>query len=69
MLRFAVILECLVCHHGAEIGTADADVDDVADAFSGVTFPLTATDTIGKFGHLVEDGVNIRHDIFTVDDD
>src|SRR5262249_17213274 len=65
----AVMLERLICHHRAEVGAAYADVDDVADALSGVTLQLTAADAVRKRGHLVEDGVNLRHDVFAVDDD
>ena len=63
------MFERLICHHGAEVGAADADVDNVANAFSSMTFPLAAADTIGKVGHLIEDGMNFRHYVFAVDDD
>jgi hypothetical protein len=35
----AVVLECLVGHYRPEVGAADADVDDVANALAGVTLP------------------------------
>ena len=65
----AVILERLIRHHRPEVGAADADIDDVADAFAGVAFPLAAADAIGEVGHLVEHGVDLRHDVLAVDDD
>ena len=53
-------LECLVRHRRAEIGSADADVDDVRDA-------VVASYAICEDGHLVEHVVNVGHDIRTVD--
>ena len=41
-IAVAVVLERLVGHHRAEVGAADADVDDVADALAGVALPLAA---------------------------
>ena len=38
------MLERFVSHHRAEVGATDTDVDDVANAFAGVTFPRAATD-------------------------
>ena len=65
----AVVLERLVGHDGAEVGAADADVDDVADALAGVALPVAAANPVGKGGHLVEDGVDRRHDVFAVHHD
>ena len=65
----AVMFERLVSHHRAEVRTADADVDDVLDAFAGVAFPFAAADALGERGHLVEHGVDFRHDIFSVHED
>ena len=42
---------------------------DVADALAGVAFPFAAADAVGEVGHLVEHGVNLRHDVLAVDDD
>ena len=38
----AVVAQRLVGHHRAEVGAADADVDDVADALAGVAGPGAA---------------------------
>ena len=65
----AVVLERLVGHHRPEVGTADADVDHVADAFAGVTLPCAAPDPVGEIGHLVQHGVNLGHDVLAVNDD
>src|SRR5271156_6308477 len=37
----AVELECFICHHRPWSDPADADIDDLADKFSAVAFPLT----------------------------
>jgi hypothetical protein len=34
-----------------------------------VALPLAAADAVRKVGHLVEHGVNLRHDVLAVDDD
>jgi hypothetical protein len=65
----AVILEGLICHYRSEVGSANADIDDIADAFSAVAFPLASADAVGDVGHLVEHGVNFRHDVPAVDHD
>ena len=43
-VALAVVLQRLVGHDRAEVGAADADVDDVADALAGVSLPLAAAD-------------------------
>ncbi len=58
------MFERLIGHHGTEVGTADADVDDVLDAFAGMALRLAAPDAVGEISHLVEHGMDRRHDIF-----
>ena len=41
-VALAVVAQRLVRHHRAEVGAADADVDDVANAPAAVTGPLAA---------------------------
>ena len=65
----AVVPERLVGHDRPEIGTADADVDDVADPLARVPGPGPAADAIGKVRHPVEHGMNLRHDVLAVDQD
>ena len=65
----AVMLERFVGHHRPEVGAADADVDDVANALAGVALPVAAADAVAKAGHLVEHGVDLRDDVLAVDDD
>src|SRR5262249_44889518 len=59
----AVVAERLVGHDRPQIRAADADVDDVADALSGVALPGAALYALGEVGHLVEHGVDPRHDV------
>src|SRR5262249_58666691 len=63
----AVVPERLVRHHRPEVGTADTDIDDVANAFSGMALPLAAADAVGEFGHLVEHGMNVAHHALSLD--
>ena len=63
------MLQRLVGHDGAEIGAADADVDDVADPLAGVALPVAAAHAVGEGGHLVEHGMDLRHDVLAVDED
>ena len=62
------MLKCLVSHHWAEVGAADADVDDVANALAGVPLPRAASHAVGKIGHPVEYGVDLRHHVLAVHD-
>ena len=69
MRAVAVVLERLVGHHRAEVGAADADVDDVADALAGVALPVAAAHAVGEGRHRVEHGVDVGHDVLAVDHD
>ena len=57
------MLQRLIRHDRPEVRSADADVDYVADALAGVTLPGAIAQPIGEIGHLVQDGVDLRHDI------
>ena len=37
--------------------------------FAGVAFPGAAADPVGEIRHLVEDGVDLGHHVFAIDDD
>ncbi len=65
-IAFCIMLQRLASHHRTEVRTADADVDDVRDALAGKTFPRAAADALGKCRQLVQNRVDIRHDIFSV---
>ena len=67
--RVAVVLERLIRHHRAEIGAADPDIDDVANALAGVTLPGPAAHAITELAHPVEHRMDFGHDVFAVDED
>ena len=63
------MLERFVGHDRPEIRSADADIDDIADALAGMALPVAAAHALGKVRHLVENGVNVGHDIAAIVDD
>ena len=60
------MLQRLVGHHRSEVGAADADIDDVANAFAGVPLPSSAPHAVGEIRHLVEHGVDLRHHVLAI---
>ena len=56
-------------HLRSEIGAADADVDDVADALAGMAEPRAGANARGEFGHRVQHLVHVRHDVMSIDQD
>ena len=64
-----VVPERFIGHHRPEVGAADADIDDIADALAGMPLPRAAADAVGEVGHPVEDGVNPGHDILAIHHD
>jgi hypothetical protein len=64
-----VVAQGLVGHHRTEVRSADANVDDRPDALAGVARPRARTDTLGKGGHPVQDGVHVGDDIAPIDPD
>ena len=69
MCAVAVAFERFVSHHRTEVGAADANINDVADAFAGVAFPFPAAHAVAEGGHFVEHGVNARHYVFAIHND
>ena len=67
-VALAVVAQRPVGHHGAEVGAADADVDDARDRLAGVAPPLARADPLGERGHAVEHLVHVRDDVAPVDD-
>ncbi len=61
--------ECLVGHHRAQVGAADADVHDVADGPAGVSPPGAVADLVSEAGHAVEHLVDLRDHVLAVDAD
>src|SRR5688572_12953920 len=59
--------KCLVRHHRPEIRTPNSDIDDVSDGLTGMAFPLAAPNAVREGGHLIEDGVNRRNNVLSVD--
>ncbi len=62
----AVVFQRLVSHHRPKVGAADADIDHVLDALARVALPSAGANARRKFGHLVEHGVHLRHDVLAV---
>ena len=56
-------------HLGAEIGSADSDVDDVLDGLAGIAFPFAGADFVRENGHLVEHVMDVFDDVLPVDDE
>lgn len=65
----AVMPQRLVRHDWTEIGTAYANIDDIADGPSGITQPCSASDAFGERRHVIENCVHFWHDIHAVDID
>ena len=64
-----VVLEGLADHHGAEIGSANANVDNVGDRLASVAFPVAVAHGVGKGAHVGEHGVHAGHHVLAVDED
>src|SRR5271165_3610753 len=65
-VALTVIAQRLIGHDRSEIGAADADVDDVANALAGMALPLAAPDAIAESRHLVQYGVDARNDVLAI---
>src|SRR5262249_36829310 len=61
-----VVLERFISHYRPEIRAADADVDDISDALTRVTFPFTAPDAVRKVRHFIEHAVDFGHDVLAI---
>ena len=59
-------LECFVGHHGAQVGTTDANVDDGADRLAGDAFPLPGTYLAREVVDLVEGLVDVGDGVLAV---
>ena len=68
-VALAVMPQCLVRHHRPQVGPTDADIDDVANRLAGVALPFAAAHPVGEVSHLVEHGMDLRHDVFAIHDD
>ncbi len=52
-----------------QIGSADADIDDITDRFARVSQPKTAANLLRKNRHSVENGMDIGHHVHAVKHD
>ena len=68
-LAAAEVAQRLVGHHRAEVGAADADVDDVADRLAGVARSTRRSGPAREVGHPVEHLVDLLDDVDPVDDE
>ena len=57
----------VVGHGRAEVGAADADVHDVADALPVCPVHAPGAHAVGEVGHPAEDGVHVGDDVDAVD--
>ena len=65
-VALAVMLECLVGHHRAEVRTADADVDHVTHRPSGMASPAAAADLFAEAGHACQHRMHLGNHINAV---
>ena len=59
-------LECLAHHQRAEIGSTNADVDDVGDSLAGVSFMFAVSHCVREGAHQPQHASHIRHDVFSI---
>jgi hypothetical protein len=65
-LRASIRFEGFAYHQRAEVGAADADVDDVADLLAGMPAMPAAAHRIGETAHQPQYALYIGHDILAV---
>ncbi len=56
-------------HFWPEIGSADADVDDIGDRLAAIAFPFTRTHALGKCLHLRQHRMHVGIHILPVHDE
>ena len=59
-------LQGLSDHDRAQIRSTDTNVDNVLDLVTLVTLPLARADRFGEFAHVLENSVNLGHDVLTL---
>jgi hypothetical protein len=64
-----VVRQRLAGHGRAEVGAADPEVHDVADAAPRVSLPVPAANPLGEGRHPVENGMDLRHHVLAVHPD
>ena len=59
--------ERLANHARPEVGAADPDIDDVRNRLARKPAPFARTDAVAKTLHLIENAIDVRHDVLAVD--
>ena len=68
-VSLTVMAQRFVRHDRAQVGAADTDVDDIANALARVTGPTAAAHASRKTRHAVEHRVDVWHDVSAIDED
>src|SRR5215468_4349608 len=68
-IAVAIVLQCLVGHVWTEVGTADTNVDNIANALASIAFPFAAAHSIRESRHFIKHGMHIGYYILAVNDD
>src|SRR5262249_18406530 len=66
-VALAIVPEGLIGHNRSEIGAANADVDYITNALTGMTFPRAAPHAVREAGHLVEHSMYLRDHVLSID--
>ena len=66
-IAIAELRQRLGRHHDAEIGAADADVDDVGEGLAGRAVNASAVHAFDEVAHLLEARAHFRHHVLAVD--
>ena len=62
-------LQSLRDHQRPQVGPPDPNVDDVSDGLAGIPLPFPGNNLVAKPLHVVQDPVDLGHDVLAVDDD
>ena len=62
-VRLLLCGQCLDHHARSEVGTTDADIDDIGDALAGKAAPLATVNLLAKSPHPGEHGPDFRRRI------
>ena len=69
IVRSRVIPQRLVGHGRPQVGAADPNVHDGANALAREARPLPASHAVGERGHPIQHPVDVRHDVVPIDED
>src|SRR5690606_7320747 len=68
-LRQAIGLQCFRDHYRTEIGTTDADIDDIGNWQTGVATMSMVLNRRNESCHLLQNCIDLWHDIDTIEID